>query len=255
MSPFFSQFHLKSIILIKIIGLALYFLFESDYLFVGEKEVTAQVDQETINQIEGENKKKDKAGEISRDDQINPNTSSSSAIDSMIGELFDLPKPNPDKVKKREIGKYLKLIERKNRQVEDKLDILRQQMEKLKNLEDSIDDKLTRLEEEVAYFQQTQQKEKQIKAERLDKLVEFYQKMEPKKAAPVFEQLDRDLVVALFNRIPQKQTTNILSLMIPERSVQLSEYYGRLRSANEYELLKEINTSLKKEFADCKTNL
>jgi flagellar motility protein MotE (MotC chaperone) len=76
--------------------------------------------------------------------------------------------------------------------------------------------------------------------------------MEAKKAAIVFEKIDKDLVVALFNRFPQKQTTQILALMNPDRSVELSEYYGRIKSAKEYELLKEINVALRGQFEECK---
>jgi hypothetical protein len=40
--------------------------------------------------------------------------------------------------------------------------------------------------------------------------------------------------------------------MNPDRSVELSEYYGRIKSAKEYELLKEINVALRGQFEECK---
>jgi hypothetical protein len=40
--------------------------------------------------------------------------------------------------------------------------------------------------------------------------------------------------------------------MNPEKSVALTEYFARVKSAKEYDLLKELNESLKKEFQDCK---
>ena len=40
--------------------------------------------------------------------------------------------------------------------------------------------------------------------------------------------------------------------MTPDSSIEMSEYYGRIKSAKEYELLKEINTALRKEFEACK---
>jgi hypothetical protein len=76
--------------------------------------------------------------------------------------------------------------------------------------------------------------------------------MEPKKAAPVIEKLDKDLVVELFRQLPQKQVTSILENMSADKSVAISEYYGRVRSAREYDILKEMNQSLRKEFDDCK---
>ena len=169
-----------------------------------------------------------------------------------LDDLLNLPKIDSENLKKDEVGRYLTLLERKQSQVENRLQVLKSREEQLKSLEKSVDDKLKKLEEEMSFLQQTIQKEKQIQADRLDKLVEFYQKMDAKKAAPVFEKLDKDLVVSLFNRIPQKQTTLILQLMNPDKSVELSEYYGRIRSAKEYEMLKEINLTLRKEFQECK---
>ncbi len=169
-----------------------------------------------------------------------------------LDDLLNLPKVDSENLKKDEVGRYLTLLERKQSQVENRISVLKSREDQLKNLEASVDEKIKKLEEEMTFFQQTIQKEKELQGERLDKLVEFYQKMEAKKAAPVFEKLDKDLVVSLFNRIPQKQSTQILGLMNPDKSVELSEYYGRIRSAKEYEMLKEINLSLRKEFEDCK---
>lgn len=169
-----------------------------------------------------------------------------------LDDLLNLPTIDTTDIKKDELGRYLTLMERKQSQIENRLTILRSREDQLKDLEKSVDTKIQKLEEELTYFQQTLQKEKQVQGERLTKLIEFYQKMEPKKAAPVFEKLDRDLVVSLFNSLSQKQTTQILSLMNPDRSVELSEYYGRIRSGKEYELLKEVNFALRKEFEECK---
>ena len=60
--------------------------------------------------------------------------------------------------------------------------------------------------------------------------------MEPKRAAPVFEELDRDLAVALFKNLKKKQVTAILEKMDPDKAVTLTEYYGRVKSGAEYDL-------------------
>ena len=76
--------------------------------------------------------------------------------------------------------------------------------------------------------------------------------MTPKKAAPIMENLDRDLIVQLFRNFPKKQTMNILSLMNPTKAAEISEYYGRLNSIKEYDMLKEVNESLSDQFEKCK---
>lgn len=171
---------------------------------------------------------------------------------SFLANLLELPTIEPEKAKKEELATYMNIIERKQKQVEDRLSMLTNRENQLKKLEGSIDNKLRRLDDERRFFTQTIQQEKVLKGERIDKLVTMYAKMEPKKAAPVFEKLDRDLVVEMFKQLPQKQVTLILESMPPEKSVFLSEYYGRVRSAKEYDILKEMNTSLRSEFDQCK---
>ncbi len=171
---------------------------------------------------------------------------------SFLSNLLELPELNPDSIQKEELGKYLEIAERKKRQVEERIDILKKREDQLKGLETAIDDKLKRLDEERRFFAETIQQEKVLKGERTDKLVAMYAKMEPKKAAPVMEKLDKDLVVELFKQMPQKQVTAILEAMSADKSVMISEYYGRVRSAREYDVLKEMNQSLRKEFDDCK---
>jgi len=169
-----------------------------------------------------------------------------------LDHLLDLPALEPEKVQKDEIGRYMELAERKRRQVDDRINLLKQREDQLKKLESTIDVKLAKLEEERKFFSSTIQKEKDLKGERLDKLVALYEKMEPKKAAPVFEQMDRDLVVEMFKRVNQKQVTKILEVMEPAKSTKISEYYGRVRSGREYEVIRELNKSLADEFQECK---
>jgi flagellar motility protein MotE (MotC chaperone) len=171
---------------------------------------------------------------------------------SFLSELFELPKLNAKKVQKAEIGKYLDMAERKDRQISERTSQLAKREEQLKSLEKSIDEKLGQLEDERKFIAKTLQEEKDLKGERLDKIVELYDKMDPKKAATAFEKLDKDLTVALFKKLKQKQITTILETMNPEKSVELTEYFARVKSAKEYDLLKELNESLKKEFQDCK---
>ncbi len=245
-SQLLTRFSIPAILIAKILVLG--------YIFLGDK-INLQVGEKLAMGVDQAGAAKTPPEEIPPVSASTPELSEEPGEKkrrSFLDDLLNLPKISSDDLKKDEIGRYMTLIERKQSQVENRLGVLRSREEQLKNLESSVNEKLKKLEEELQYFQQTLQKEKQTQGERLNKLVEFYQKMEPKKAAPVFEKLDRDLVVSLFNSIPQKQTTQILALMNPDRSVELSEYYGRIRSGKEYELLKEVNFSLRKEFEDCK---
>lgn len=171
---------------------------------------------------------------------------------SFLDDLLELPTLNRDKLQKEDVARYLTMADRKKKQLDERVTILGKRERQLQNLEKSIDDKLKRLDEERKFFAQSIQQEKDLQGQRLDKLVELYDKMEPKKASPVIEKMDEDLVVALFKRLRQKQVTLILETMSADKSVKLSEYFGRVRSGKEYDLLKEMNSSLRKEFSDCK---
>lgn len=233
-----TRFSIPAIIVLKIVVLSYIFFGDKAFVYLGDRA-----------SIAAEN---DKSAPLPPISEATPAPADTKTRRGFLDDLLTLPSINTDDIKKDELGRYLTLLERKQSQVENRITILKAREGQLKTLENSVDEKIKKLEEELGYFQQTLQKEKQLQGDRLTKLVEIYQKMEPKKAAPVFEKLDRDLVVSLFNSIPQKQTTQILSLMNPDRSVELSEYYGRIRSGKEYELLKEVNFALRKEFEECK---
>ncbi len=171
---------------------------------------------------------------------------------SFLESLLNLPILDTDHLKKDELGKYLSLAEKKKAQVDERIVVLEQKEKQLQTLEASIDSKLQKIDDERKFIAQTIQQEKDLKGERLTRLIELYDKMEPKKAAPVFEKLDKDMAVALMKSLKQKQVTTILEFVTPEKGVELSEYYGRVKSMREYDTLKELNQSLKSEFQDCK---
>lgn len=170
---------------------------------------------------------------------------------SLIDELLYLPKLDRERLTKGQLARYLDMLDRRKIQVEAKISSLKAEHKRLAGLERDVAGKIDKLQEELKFFQQTVQKEKSFGEERLAKLVAFYQKVPPKKSAPVFESLDKDLVVSLFNGLPQKQVTKILALMNPQKSVEITEYYGRVKSAKEYLLLKEINKELQDSFKKC----
>jgi len=228
---------IQSLLIFKITVLGILTLFFYGPFNLSESPVVAQKNNESIHE-----QKKNQAN-VDKNEK---------ARKSFISDLLELPPLNTQEATKADIGKYIDIATRKDRQLTERLDLLRKREEQLRNLEKSIEEKIVTLDEERRFFAQSLQQEKNLKNERTNELVLLYAKMEPKKAAPIFEKLDRDLVVELFKQLPQKQVTAVLEAMTPERSVTLSEYYGRVRSAREYDLLKEMNQSLLKEFDDCR---
>lgn len=220
--------------------------------FAADSEKAEKVEQKDEKDTDKEKNKDDKTAKDDGTDKKEEDDPATKKRKSFLSDLFELPKLDPQKAQKQEVGKYLDLADRKGRQISERETMLAKKEQQLKDLELSIDQKLAKLDEERKFIAKTLQQEKDLKGERLDKLVELYDKMEPKKAAPQFEKIDQDLAVALFKRLKQKQVTTILEIMSPDKSVALAEYFGRVKSGREYDLLKELNSSLKKEFQDCK---
>lgn len=197
---------------------------------------------------------------FAQDDAVARTTSNSEEADDEyyeekklpeIHELIDIDTASESEVKKT-VSRYLDIIEKRKQETEQRINALNAREKQLKEMESVVEKKLEDLEEERRYIVQTIQKEKEIKADRLDKLKSLYEKMEPKKAAPVFEKIDKDLAAALFKKLRQKQVTAILEKMNPEKAIELTEYFGRIKSGAEYEILKEMNKSLVETFKDCK---
>lgn len=166
--------------------------------------------------------------------------------------LLDLPKIEEDGIEKDESANYLKSARGIEAQLKTEQADLEKRLAMLRKIEKQVEEKIVALDKEKKFILNTLQDEKEIKADRLNSLVAFYGKMEPKKAGPVFEKMDKDLLVAMFNKMKKKQVTKFLEAMAPDKALEISQYFARLGSAKEYDMLKEINKSLVDEFAACK---
>lgn len=243
---------MKTILISKVILVFLALSMHQGWIHLGDRHLFAEAAKEKSAQEKAAAEKPEANKPVEEELVDEKEVAETAKRKSFLSELFELPKLNAKKVQKAEIGKYLDMAERKDRQISERTSQLAKREEQLKSLEKSIEEKLSQLEDERKFIAKTLQEEKDLKGERLDKIVELYDKMDPKKAATAFEKLDKDLTVALFKKLKQKQVTTILETMNPEKSVELTEYFARVKSAKEYDLLKELNESLKKEFQDCK---
>ena len=124
--------------------------------------------------------------------------------------------------------------------VEDKISRLKSSKNAYDKAKKDIEQTLKKLDEDRKLLDETLQKEKKVQQERLTEALAFLEKMEPRKAGPVLEAMDRDLVIQLFRKLPQKQVTKLLESVSPKKATELFEYYTRMRSGREYALLKEI---------------
>lgn len=212
-----------------------YYLFEEKVFTISEKVVVAK-----------EKKIKKKVS------QGNDATKESIEYSNDVEYLLSI-KPDATKHKKDEMEALLKKLTAMRQHLITEIDVLNTREETLKNLDSSVQKKLEMLEQEKLFIANSLQKEKEIKAERVDTLSKVFEKMEPKKAAPIFAKLDQDLAVQIFLKIPQKMSTKIMESLPPDESVKLSEYLSRISSAREYDILERMNKIYDQTFCENST--
>ncbi|MEN9825831.1 MAG: hypothetical protein RI953_1576 [Pseudomonadota bacterium] len=149
----------------------------------------------------------------------------------------EIPEKGLTLSKAAELRNQLLLMRKDIEQKTEKLNVAKQGYDRSKT---DIENKLRRIEEERKLLEETLQKERKAKEERLSEALEFVAKMEPKKAAPLLESMDRDLVMQLLRKLPPRQVTKLLEAVNPKKATELLEYYTRIRSGREYELFREL---------------
>ncbi|NBX15926.1 MAG: hypothetical protein EBR09_01020 [Proteobacteria bacterium] len=152
-------------------------------------------------------------------------------------ELPDIPDKGLTLSKAAELRNQLLIMRREIEQKTEKLNTARRGYDRSKA---DIENKLRRIEEERKLLEETLQKERKAKEERLSEALEFIVKMDPKKAAPLLEGMDRDLVMQLLRKLPARQVTRLLESVSPKKATEFLEYYTRIRSGREFELFREL---------------
>lgn len=160
---------------------------------------------------------------------------------------FDVPKVPKGEIGLAEALKVRNQLELIRSDVISKIAKLNSAKQAYDKAKEDVDAKLKKVEEERKLLDETILKEKTVKQERLSEALEFVSKMDPKKAAPMIESMDRDLVLHLLRKMPQTQVTKILQFLSPQKAAEYLEYYTKIRSGREYELMKELGLCLAEE--------
>jgi flagellar motility protein MotE (MotC chaperone) len=153
------------------------------------------------------------------------------------GDLPEIPVGQTTLSNAAQIRNQLILVKKS---VQEKIKALAQSKASLEKTRAKVSEELKMLSEQKAIMEESLQNEKKVKEDRIKEALTFIEKMEPRKAAPLIEAMDRDLVVALFKRLPARNVTRVLENVSAKKATELMEYYTRIRSGREYELLKEL---------------
>ena len=160
--------------------------------------------------------------------------------DSSNQKTWDLPSVPEGQIALSEANSIRNQLLLVRKDVEAKIQSLALSKASLEKTREKVTSELKLLSEQKRIMEETLQNEKKVKEERVKEALVFVEKMEPRKAAPLIEAMDRDLVIALFKKLPPRNVTRILENVSSKKATELMEYYTRLRSGREYELLKEL---------------
>lgn len=152
----------------------------------------------------------------------------------------DLPQIPAGDIKTSDALRIREQLELIKKDVEQKIIRLEEAKIAYDKSRENVDSELKKIEEEKKLLDETLQKEKTVKEDRLKEAVTFVSKMEPRAVAPIFEAMDRDLVIALLTKLPQRQVTKVLENMTPAKATQYLEYFTHIRSGREFEMLKDL---------------
>ena len=123
-----------------------------DGLYIGDKNIQAQ-DEKSDNQPDPEIK-------VIKDEGNQEDDEESGRSKSLLDDLLYLPKPDKERIRREEMGRYFELIERKQGQINNKIKEVKRRQQQLEELEQSINQKLKRLDDEKKFLLTTLQEEK-----------------------------------------------------------------------------------------------
>jgi flagellar motility protein MotE (MotC chaperone) len=108
----------------------------------------------------------------------------------------------------------------------EKLDQRAQTLDRRENLvkaaEKRLDQKVGEMERLRAEIEDLLVKYDEQESKQLARLVNIYEKMKPKDAARIFEDLDRDVLLKVVERMNERKTAPILAEMRPDKAQQLT---------------------------------
>lgn len=116
----------------------------------------------------------------------------------------------------------LNLMERK-RQLDERDTLLNQREEQLRSLRDSIQQQVAELKRLQADIEASMEAKKAQDAENLQKVVNLYNGMDPKRAAEKLERLEPKVAVQILMGMNQRKAANLLAELPPDKAKRITE--------------------------------
>ncbi len=115
------------------------------------------------------------------------------------------------------------LLERKQRELKEREDSLKQREERLSILSKEVDEKIERYQRLLAQFEEVLKKIEQSKEERYARLIKTYEAMPPEEAAVRLAALDEQTAALILWRMKEKKAAAVLACVEPKKAASLTE--------------------------------
>lgn len=143
------------------------------------------------------------------------------ADEQASGTAKDLTEVDPFSMTETEI-ELLQSLASRRQELEQREKTLEEKEALLKAAETRVEEKVARLEEVQGKVEALLGQYDDEEQHKLDNLVAIYEKMKPKDAARIFEQLDMEVLLSVVTRMKERITAPILAEMRPDRAQQIT---------------------------------
>ncbi|MGM0560690.1 MAG: MotE family protein [Pseudomonadota bacterium] len=179
----------------------------------GQKEAAADETGEAQAETEGEGAADDLLADAADVDITGEEQAS--------GAAKDLTEVDPFSMTETEI-ELLQSLAGRRQELDQREKILEEKEVLLKAAETRVEEKIAHLEEMQGKVEALLGQHDDEEQKKLDNLVAIYEKMKPKDAARIFEQLDMEVLLAVVTRMKERITAPILAEMRPDRAQQIT---------------------------------
>lgn len=134
--------------------------------------------------------------------------------------------PKKEFYTKEEVLALQKVINQKSTKLEEDIETQKQYMESLNKQVSEHLDKIEAARKEIAEFMNMRDEKEEKK---LKKLAKFYEAMEPESAAPLLKTVQDELMIKIFDRMDTKKAGGILAQFPAQRAARITAQFPKLK--------------------------
>ncbi|NWF51688.1 MAG: hypothetical protein HXY47_01225 [Nitrospirae bacterium] len=117
----------------------------------------------------------------------------------------------------------IQFIEKKQKELKEKEEILAEEEERLKIIRKDIDDRIEKYSKILTQIENLLKKVEEVQDEKLDRLVKAYESMPPEEAADKLSALSEPMAIKIINKMKPKKAGAVMAYMDSKKVASLME--------------------------------